>query len=163
VAKTRLRGIIRYLNHVDDLARQAGYPKGPYVGRLDNATCQDFLSIDSYYSRHKYELGLGFPQASGWGLAGVMDKRRLLTRSSRSTDASNEYAISLVIFQAAVAGILRLIRQCKNCRRLFVGKKGLPKYCSDSCREKAFRSTPEGKSARAAYMRAYRRRHPDAR
>jgi hypothetical protein len=60
------------------------------------------------------------------------------------------------VLDLAMRGLLHRLRHCDNCRRWFYARFEKQRFCSDACREKSFRSTPEGRAARAKYMRRYR-------
>lgn len=54
--------------------------------------------------------------------------------------------------------VLRRVQRIRECRcgTWFFGKRENHMFCSDSCRDKEFRSTPEGKKKRRLYMKRYR-------
>ena len=54
-------------------------------------------------------------------------------------------------------GLLDRIRRCQICGRWLFAKHRRQRFCKDSCREKAFRKTPDGRAKRAKYMRKYRK------
>lgn len=53
-------------------------------------------------------------------------------------------------------GLLDRIRQCRCCGRWLFAKFERQWFCSDGCREKAYRASPEGKKKRREFMRRYR-------
>lgn len=53
-------------------------------------------------------------------------------------------------------GLLDRIRQCRCCGLWLFAKFKRQWYCSGTCREKAFRSSKEGRKKRAEYMSKYR-------
>src|SRR5262249_53511818 len=61
----------------------------------------------------------------------------------------------LWIWNMAAQGSLRAIREC-SCGKLFYSRKHGHKFCSDRCREKDFRGSPQGREKRRNYMRKYR-------
>jgi hypothetical protein len=53
-------------------------------------------------------------------------------------------------------GLLDRIRHCQFCARWLFARFDREWFCSPACREKAFRTSPEGKRKRRDYMRQYR-------
>ena|SRR5215472_7625253 len=74
-----------------------------------------------------------------------------------SNDAAKAY---LVVLKLQKARLLHRLRRCNQCREWCLAyHPSRDRFCSDSCRERAHREsrkTPEGRTKRAAYMRAYR-------
>ncbi len=56
----------------------------------------------------------------------------------------------------AERGLLGRMRQCVQCRKWLCAKRDWQRFCSDTCREVAFRTTTEGRRKRREYMRRYR-------
>lgn len=56
------------------------------------------------------------------------------------------------------AGLIDRLRRCRVCSRWFYAEHGARLSCSPSCRDKAWRHSPDGRKKRAAYMRGYRQR-----
>jgi hypothetical protein len=133
--------LIRDMNEVDRLAAKAGYPEWPYKGFLSKKTAPYFERINPFFKRYPLAYALGAPTKSGW---------------SESVEGKARDIHFAFILRAAKRGLLKLLDQCNFCKRWFVPRREDQKYCSNSCREKAFRGSDEGKAKRAAYMKRYR-------
>ena len=64
------------------------------------------------------------------------------------------------IYELAATGRLAKVRECATCRRWFFAYsvKNEFRFHNAACRDKYYRSTPEGKAKRAVFMERYRRR-----
>jgi hypothetical protein len=69
-----------------------------------------------------------------------------------------------IIHDLATKGLLRRVRECGTCGRWFFAYRPGERYrfCSDACRDKHWRQTPQGRARRAKYTRDYRRRLEEA-
>jgi hypothetical protein len=69
-----------------------------------------------------------------------------------------------IIHDLAAKGLLRRVRECATCGRWFYAYRPGQRYrfCSDACRDKHWRQTPQGRARRAKYTRDYRRRLEEA-
>ncbi len=56
----------------------------------------------------------------------------------------------------ASAGLIRRVRRCQLCSLWYVARRNHQEFCTARCRERSFRSSKQGRTARAAYMRRYR-------
>jgi hypothetical protein len=80
----------------------------------------------------------------------------------RRTSGANRFVLSASLattHDLAAKGLLRRVRECSTCGRWFYAYRPGQRYrfCSDACRDKNFRQTPQGRARRAKYMRNYRR------
>ena len=66
-----------------------------------------------------------------------------------------------LLHDALAAGDLQKLKWCEwsRCNKWFFKRVGDQRFCSSSCREKAFKSTPQFKRERAKYMRELRELH----
>jgi hypothetical protein len=53
-------------------------------------------------------------------------------------------------------GLLHRVRKCRSCGMWLFARFERERFCSPACREKASRTSPEGRQKRAGYMRRYR-------
>jgi len=144
------------MNRLDRLVGNTGYALGTYSkirkGKFGKEAQQLTRIIDGLVREYPISVGLGAPWPNGW--------RRLYTyfphAYGRRSGIDRTYLGKVFILDAAFQGFLRRIAQCPSCRKWFVIKRVDQKFCSAKCREKAFRTTDEGKAKRAAYMRSYR-------
>ena len=58
----------------------------------------------------------------------------------------------------ARGGLLSRMRQCLYCHKWLYASRPWQKFCSAACREKKFRTSPEGREDRRRYMADYRAR-----
>jgi len=78
--------------------------------------------------------------------------------SGRGLEYVRSVAALQVIEGLSKDGSLRRIRRCDWCRAWLFAKNRRQTFCSDRCRENAFRKTPEGRAKRTQFMRDYRER-----
>lgn len=133
--------LVRDINEIDRLAAEAGYPNVPFTGTLGRKTAPLFQRINPYFQKCQMVYTLGVPTRLGW---------------REAVETKVESIPNAFILRAAVRGILKLLDECNFCKRWFVPRREDQKYCSNKCREKAFRGSDEGKAKRAAYMKRYR-------
>jgi len=77
------------------------------------------------------------------------------TLSRGQFDSDDEKALNSILALAR-AGKLHNVTRCSQCRKWIFARTKRNTFCSDTCREKNFRSTPAGREARRLYMRRYR-------
>jgi hypothetical protein len=155
--------LVRNMIYLEALARHCHYPEGISVRIYDGEFGQDAVEalkyVQQFFVRRNYSLILEEPRKEGWPeLYRVPAKYHDSMR-----DFGDLYWLPLAVLKAAVGGQLSRIRECGHCKKWFLSKRTRQSYCSAGCRQQAFRATPRGKKKRAAYMRAYRKKHPSAR
>lgn len=136
-----LSQLVKNMKEVERLAAESGYPSWPYKGFLRKKTDPLFERINPFFKKHRLVLSLESPSKFGW--------RECLLGKARDLPFS-------IIVWAAERGLLGLLSECNSCHRWFAARRVDHKYCSNSCREKTFRGSNEGKAKRAAYMKRYR-------
>jgi hypothetical protein len=60
------------------------------------------------------------------------------------------------VLNLANDGLLHRLRRCQQCTRWFYAKAEKQLFCCGACRERQFRTTPEGRERRRLYMQHYR-------
>lgn len=88
------------------------------------------------------------------------DQGRMRTVFQRDSRRAFPYAriIATPFESLGRDGLLDRIRQCLTCGKWIYARFQRERFCSGPCREKAFRSSPEGKEKRKKYMQGYRER-----
>lgn len=84
----------------------------------------------------------------GWGIT---------TAHERGTVDADDVLLPLLL-NAMIAGDLSKLKRCEwgKCGNWFCKRTEGQRFCSDRCREKTFKSSPEFKAERARYMRKNR-------
>jgi hypothetical protein len=93
-----------------------------------------------------------------WSSPGYVHFRDIFQDMER--DDAEWYALES-LKEIAEEGALERLRRCKleKCARWFYARSRLQKFCSDKCKQKEKRSSPEWKKDRARYMRDYYEKH----
>lgn len=151
----KLHQLVGDINTIDEFARGKGYPNHFWaIGALGGAKLRNdiderFGRVENVFKKYSVTIVPWQPSKRGWtgtySLTGV-----------GAESVGNIRAGALVIWNAAAAGVLRGVHQCLHCHRWFAARKADQKFCTSTCREKAFRTTDSGRAARAQYMRQYR-------
>jgi hypothetical protein len=155
--------LVRNMVYLEALARRCHYPEGIsvriYDGEFGQHAVKALKYVQRFFVRRNYSPILDEPRASGW--------EELYRVPKKYCDSVKNFGdlhwLPLAILKAATEGQISRIRECRFCQKWFLAKRVRQAYCSAGCRQQAFRATPEGKRKRAAYMRAYRLNHPNAR
>jgi hypothetical protein len=145
----RTEQLVRDFNELERLARKKGYPSSIddiYLGRLGERAKELRLHIDKFLSAVELRVLLGMPGKDGWNRH----------YDFRPETDQQIYHLAGFILDAAFSGQLAKVTECQTCRKWFAAWKQDHQYCSERCRQKYFRSTPEGKAKWAASMRRYR-------
>jgi hypothetical protein len=155
--------LVRNMIYLEALARRCHYPKQISVRIYDGEFGQDAIKalnyVQHFFVKRNYSPILEEPRAGGWEeLYRVPAKYR-----DSIINFDDLHWLPLAILKAATGGQLSRIRECRYCQKWFLSKRARQAYCSPGCRQRAFRATPQGRKKRAAYMRAYRLNHPNAR
>jgi hypothetical protein len=79
----------------------------------------------------------------------------LITRNGNQLGAEARSAF-VDALNLASAGLIHRLRRCRQCTRWFYARVEDHFCCSAQCRERHFRTTPEGKEKRKKYMQRYR-------
>jgi hypothetical protein len=110
---------------------------------------------------HKIDMRAMYPINGFWQLYWGFPMPEAGMRGINRIVLSKNFA---VIYDLAVKGRLRRIRECSTCGRWFYAYRPGERYrfCSDACKDKNWRQTPQGRARRAKYMRDYRRRLDEA-
>lgn len=159
-----VREIVRVMNEIDRIMGFKGYFTIPVKrvrsaieerARRDASKAVTVLmtKLQMLYRRFPIRLEPGLPRTHEWRFG--LGKNKLTY--------APELLCVLVIRDLAEDGRLTRVRECDICRRWFFAHCDSPKFrfCSDGCREKHWRSTPEGKRKRALFARKYRRKVKD--
>jgi len=150
VPERDLAPYIRLINACDDIFRNHGYPTIDCRWDPDFAALlepkADVLVKKLWRMRASGSMRLGLPNRKGWTpkVQGISLGRL-------------HYWISMVDW-LAMSGHLRRVRECRLCVQWFRAHRADQRFCSGACKEKYFRSSPQGKAARRDYMRNYRAR-----
>ena len=93
-----------------------------------------------------------------WSSPGYVHFRDVFQDMKR--DDAEWYALES-LKEIAERGALERLRRCglEKCARWFYARSRLQKFCSDKCKQKKKRSSPEWKKDRARYMREYYQKH----
>jgi hypothetical protein len=146
VGFARVEAVINALNQIDRVVRSEKYPSnayaGIYKGKFGGQTMKLKRVVDDFMREVRLVVALGEPREEGWDLVQVV--------SPVHPPASERgiYLDALLIFNSATHGDV--------CGRWFVRTREDHRFCEPACREKAFRSSEEGRAKRAKFMRAYR-------
>jgi hypothetical protein len=167
-----VREMVRNMNEVDRIVRSKGYLTvvnqrvGSTVDELamnleaqldkhgfDKSVLELMTKIRATYEAFSLRLRPVFPMKHGWQFSwmnpwsGDPEQRGLVAWTFLS-----------IIHDFAQAGYLNRVRECKICGKWFFAYRESPRFqfCSDECREKHWRTSPQGKEKRAAFMRNYR-------
>jgi hypothetical protein len=62
----------------------------------------------------------------------------------------------LLVIQLGFAGQLHRLRSCAQCKRWLFARRGIQRFCRQSCQKKFFQSRESWKEERKLYMRQYR-------
>jgi hypothetical protein len=157
-----VRQLVEDMNAVDQLVRSRPYPSWTRIEfevSLDHAmrkrgfepaVAERMKRIRKAYDRFGIELMPVFPRKAFWIFQRLSPVQlgRYLPWISLAT-----------IHGLAAEGRLRQVRKCP-CGEWFYAYRPSEKYRfhDDSCRDKYYRHTPEGKARRCTYMRGYRSR-----
>jgi hypothetical protein len=162
--------LVRNLIYIDTLARRCRYPEEIsfriYEGEFGQDAIKALKYAQQFFVKHNYSLVLEESGAQGWleRYTVPAEYHGSLPKVHKDTIVSGDaYWLPLAVWKAAVGGQLSRIRECRHCQKWFLSKRIRQNYCSAGCRQQAFRATPTGKRKRAAYMRAYRLKNPNAR
>ena len=157
-----LRELVRDFNQIDDMGRACGYPQVSYVREefphsethlgFDGPFMKRMKKIQAAYKSYRVVPWPAYPQKDGWKFHWVQPW------STVSNKSMVRWIFLAVIHDLAVIGQLRRVRECNVCRRWFFARRDDQGFCSPSCREKDWRTSPRGRTKRAAYMRGYRER-----
>lgn len=88
---------------------------------------------------------------------GKLEARSCLS-SKWSSGGKPGAAIVHAIVNLAGDGLLSSLSECINCKNWFYARFSHHRFCSERCRVKHFRTSPDWKSSRCLYMRRYRER-----
>ena len=167
-----VREMVRNMNEVDRIVRLKGYPSivkervGSTIDELamnleaqldkrgfDKSVLALMTKIRNTYESFNLKLRPVFPLKDGWHFSWM---------NPWSDDPEQRGLIAWTCFSIihdfAHAGYLSRVRECKICGEWFFAHYDSFRFrfCSDECREKHWRATPQGKAKRAAFMRKYR-------
>jgi hypothetical protein len=158
-----LRELVRDFNQIDDIARTRGFPKVNVFERLpphrktylgfDESSMKRFKKIRAAFKSYRLVPIPAYPQADGWKFH-WLHPWGTAPKNARVM----QWIYLAVIHDLAAIGKLRRVHECRFCRQWFFGSKIDQGVCSARCREKYWRTSPEGRTKRAAYMRGYRQR-----
>jgi len=146
--------LVRDLNEIDQIARNVEYPssiEAVYTGQLGEMAKRLRLRVDRFLGAVDFKVLLGMPSQYGWSAPYELSFKKRVNKSRRHI-----YTPVGFILDAAFSGHLRSVAQCNICQTWFVMRKKDHRSCSNSCREKDFRSSDNGRAKRASYMRRYR-------
>jgi hypothetical protein len=79
-----------------------------------------------------------------------------VTANGRQLRPAVRHAI-LCALDLANTGLIHRLRRCRQCSSWFYAKIKKHFHCSNACRDRHFRTTPEGKEKRRRYMQTYRK------
>jgi hypothetical protein len=156
-----LREMVRNMNAVDGITEQKAVPRTihPYTPGLEkelrkNGFDETFVNrmkkIRDTFDGAKFDARISFPVRGrwefGWEIPPTRDRLKLFF-----------WLDLMVIRHLAEDGRLKQVREC-TCGRWFFAYRPSEHYRfhSNACRDKHWRSTPEGKAKRAAFARRYR-------
>lgn len=161
----RVREMVRDMNEIDGIVRSKGFPVSTDAKfsfdletewnslGLGDAVQDRMKRVRATFERFKLRLRPVCPLENGWKFhmmtpwSGDPKKRGLILWTFLS-----------IIHDLALEGRLTQVRECNFCHRWFFGRRNDQGFCSPSCREKDWRTSPRGRTKRAAYMRRYRQR-----
>jgi|SRR5271155_2631066 len=156
-----LRELVRDFNQLEEIGRTHGFPDvnifekfsshpEAYPG-YDRSSVKRMKNIQAAFKSYRLVLIPAYPQKDGWKFHWLHP-----WGTGSNTNRNFRWVYYTVIHDLAVAGRLRRVRECDFCRRWFLGRRDDQGFCSPSCREKVWRTSPRGRSKRAVYMRRYR-------
>jgi hypothetical protein len=158
-----LREVVRDFNQLEEIGRTHGFPDvnlfenfsshpEAYPG-YDESSVKRMKNIQAAFRSYRLVPTPACPQKDGWKFHWLHP-----WGTGSNTNRNFRWVYYTVIHDLAVAGRLRWVRECDLCRRWFFGSRDDQNFCSPSCREKDWRTSPRGRTKRAAYMRGYRKR-----
>jgi|SRR5580700_8236805 hypothetical protein len=160
-AAKALRELVRDFNQLEEIGRTHGFPDvnifqkfsshpEAYPG-YDESSVKLMKKLQATFKSYRLVPMPAYPQKDGWKF-----HWRHPWGTGSNTNRDFRWVFHAVIHDLAVAGRLRRVRECDFCHKWFFGRRDDQGFCSPSCREKDWRTSPRGRTKRAAYMRRYR-------
>jgi len=155
--KARVLQLIVNLRKVREISRPVFYFDDLGLGRIPKLRVPGFdlrKKINSQLRRSKVTL-----RAEGYSRSDVEARPLAGQIIWRWYEEENpESKATFVLARLEEEGLFDLLRRCIQCRMWFYAERDWHRFCTPACRDKNFRSTPEGRKKRADYMRKYRAR-----
>lgn len=163
-----VRAIVRNMNEIDRIMGLKGYLTTPIkrfhstteereYRRLTKSVAVLMTKICLLFERFPFRLQPKYPTTREWRFG-------LINTEKGENAYAPEFQCLLSIRDLAQQGRLTRVRECDICGQWFFAYCDSPnfRFCSDGCREKHWRRTPEGKHKRALFARKYRRKVKEA-